>query len=327
MTRQTLEKRQVFIYLAAILAGLAVGGASPNAAGTFDPLLWPALGTLLYTTFAQVPLSRLRGAFADIRFLTAAVIGNFFIVPALVWGLAAFLPDDPAIRLGVVLVLLVPCTDWFITFTQLGQGDARRAIALTPINLLLQIALLPVYVWVFMGGAIVAALATDDLAAAFVGLILIPLFLAFLTQKWTEAGSSRKSWLERLAWFPVPLLAVVVFLVAASQVGTVMGSVPVLARLLPIFVAFLGAAAVIAWILARLFALDTARGRTLAFSLGTRNSFVVLPLAIALPPSWEAAVVVIVLQALVELFGMAAYLWWVPKKLSASMTDAPLDRV
>jgi ACR3 family arsenite efflux pump ArsB len=42
---------------------------------------------------------------------------------------------------------------------------------------------------------------------------------------------------------------------------------------------------------------------------------VVLPIALALPPSWEAAVVVIVFQSLVELFGMIAYLWWVPRRL------------
>ncbi len=57
------------------------------------------------------------------------------------------------------------------------------------------------------------------------------------------------------------------------------------------------------------------QGRVLVFSLGTRNSFVVLPLAIALPSSFDLAVVAIVFQSLVELFGMVAYLWWVPKRL------------
>jgi hypothetical protein len=48
---------------------------------------------------------------------------------------------------------------------------------------------------------------------------------------------------------------------------------------------------------------------------GTRNSFVVLPFALALPEAWEAAIVVIVLQSLVELWGMVAYLWAVPRIL------------
>lgn len=39
----------------------------------------------------------------------------------------------------------------------------------------------------------------------------------------------------------------------------------------------------------------------------------VLPLAAALPAGWEAAVLAIVVQALVELFGMLAYLLLVPR--------------
>ncbi|TVP93698.1 MAG: arsenic resistance protein, partial [Pseudomonadaceae bacterium] len=56
-------------------------------------------------------------------------------------------------------------------------------------------------------------------------------------------------------------------------------------------------------------------GRTLAFSLGTRNSFVVLPLALSLPSGWELVAVVIVMQSLVELFGMLLYLHWLPRRL------------
>ena len=75
------------------------------------------------------------------------------------------------------------------------------------------------------------------------------------------------------------------------------------------------AAGAAARLLARLFGLAPAHGRVLAFSFGTRNSFVVLPLALALPPSFEQTAVVIVFQSLVELFGMIVYLWWVPGRL------------
>jgi ACR3 family arsenite efflux pump ArsB len=66
---------------------------------------------------------------------------------------------------------------------------------------------------------------------------------------------------------------------------------------------------------ARRFRLDTAAARTVVFSAGTRNSFVVLPLALALPAGREIAVAVIVLQSVVELFGMLFYLRWVPRRL------------
>ncbi|MEX0995367.1 MAG: hypothetical protein WD599_07535, partial [Balneolaceae bacterium] len=56
-------------------------------------------------------------------------------------------------------------------------------------------------------------------------------------------------------------------------------------------------------------------GRVLAFSFGSRNSFVVLPLALALPESFGITVMVVILQSLVELFGMALYVWVIPNVL------------
>lgn len=68
--------------------------------------------------------------------------------------------------------------------------------------------------------------------------------------------------------------------------------------LLLIFVAFLLIAERLCRVLSRLFQRPPTQGR-----------------ALTLPPSFELVVVVIVFQSLVELFGMTAYLWWVPRKL------------
>lgn len=315
LTRQTIEKYQVLIYFAAVGSGLIVGMAQPMWLGTLEAMLRPVLALLLYTTFTQVPLAHLRESIADRRFILAAVVGNFLIVPALVAGLAQFLPGDVAIRLGVLMVLLVPCTDWFITFTHLGGGDTRRAIAFAPVSLLLQGLLLPLYLWLFLDEALGAAMLWREMLIAFGSLILLPLLGAWLTERWAEGEPRRRGMLGRLAWFPLPLLAVVVFTIAATQVNLVAGSLAALGRLLLIFVAYLLLAGLIARGLARAFRLPTAQGRVLAFSLGTRNSFVVLPLALALPPAFGLAVVAIVFQSLVELVGMVTYLWWVPRRL------------
>lgn len=315
VSRQTLEKHQVYLYLATILLGLGVGLLAPDRSAPLESALWPVLGLLLYATFTQVPLTHLREALVDTRFLTAAVMGNFVVLPLVVWGLIQLAPADPAVRLGILMVLLVPCTDWFITFTQLGKGDTRHAIAFSPVSLLLQILLLPVFLWLFLGEDFAVTLARGNMLQAFAGLILLPLFAAFLTEIWSEAGTQRLAVIERLGWLPVPLLAVVVFIIAASQVHLVMASGGLLVHLFGVFVAFLLIAGVLARWLAQLFRLPSNRGRVLAFSLGSRNSFVVLPLALALPVSFELTAVVIVFQSLVELFGMAIYLWWVPKRL------------
>lgn len=151
MDRLILERQQVWIYLSAILAGLLVGSLWSSTHAVFETLLWPTLALLLFATFVQVPLLHVREAFADRRFVTAVLAGNFVILPMLVWGMVQFLPNEPVLRLGVLLVLLVPCTDWFITFSQLAGGNVPRAIAVTPINLLLQLLLLPLYLWGMMG--------------------------------------------------------------------------------------------------------------------------------------------------------------------------------
>jgi ACR3 family arsenite efflux pump ArsB len=323
MNRLTLERKQVWIYFAAIVCGLALGSVAPDVAPRFETLLWPVLAALLYATFVQVPLLHVREAFRDGRFVLAILLGNFVFIPLLVWLTLQWLPDDPALRLGVLLVLLVPCTDWFITFAQLGRGSTARAIAVTPLNLLLQLLLLPLYLWLMLPAAdFSAAIKTEEMLPAALLLVGFPLVAAAFTERWIEVRAGRAIWRERLGWWPVPLLAVVVFLIAGAQVGTVLDAGLVLLTVLPVFIGFLLVAALIALGLTRWLRLPMDAGRTLAFSLGTRNSFVVLPFALALPVGWETTVVVIVFQSLVELFGMVLYLWWLPRHLFKSSPAA-----
>ncbi len=315
MTRQQLERHQVWVYLGGIVAGLTTGTLAPAVSSQAEILLWPVLGVLLYATFTQVPLTHLSDAFRDVRFTGAVLAGNFVIVPVVVAILLPLVPAEPAVRLGVLLVLLVPCTDWFITFTYLGGGDTRRALAVTPVNLLVQFGLLPILLWLFLGRTFVEILAVDRIAQVFITLIVIPLVAAYLTERAVERRPSRAAIVDLLGWLPVPLLGTVVFIIAASQMQVVADSLPVLGRVTAVFAVYLIAVAAIGVGIAWAVSLPTRAARTLVFSLGTRNSFVVLPFALALPDSWSIAVVVIVLQSLVELWGMVAYLWLVPKVL------------
>jgi len=314
LTRITLERRQVWVYMGCIVTGLALGSWLPSLASVFELLIWPALLALLYATFVQVPLLHLEQAFADRRFISAVLVGNFMLMPLAVWALVQGLPDNPALRLGVLLVLLVPCTDWFITFTQLGGGDVPRAAAVTPVNLLVQLLLLPFYLWLMVDTQLPDTLGARNVLPALL-VVLLPLVAALITERWMCRRPERNKLRERLAWWPVPLLGLVVLLIAGAQVSAVLDALDLLPRVVPVFIAYLIIAAGIAKLTAKAFHLPAAQSRTLAFSLGTRNSFLVLPFALALPQGWEVVAMVIVIQSLVELFGMLAYLRWVPGKL------------
>lgn len=314
MDRLTLERRQVWIYLGAIAAGLLAGSAVPGAGVAFGRLLWPALAALLYAAFVQVPLLQWRHAIADRRFTLVVLAGNFVLVPVLAWLLLKWLPPDPALRIGVLLVLLVPCTDWFIPFVQLGRGDVARAVAITPVNLVLQILLVPALVWLIGGRKLDLEFATG----AAIAVLLVPLVAALLSQAWINARPGRQWLVERLAWWPVPLLALVVFLVAGAHADQARAAVGLLPVLVPVYAAYLLLAALAAKALATAAGLPAVQGRTLAFSMGTRNSFLVLPVALALPAGWEMAALAIVVQSLVELSGMGVYVRWLPRRLFPS---------
>ncbi|PAU77943.1 arsenic resistance protein [Halomonas salipaludis] len=320
--RERMERHQAWIYLAFILAGLALGLGQPTLAAMLEPLLWPLLGTLLYATFTQIPLTHIRRGASDWRFMAALLLGNFVVIPLLVGAGMALLPLSPAVQAGVLLVLLVPCTDWFISFTHLGKGEVGRAIAAAPLLLLVQIVALPAYLWLFLGPGWFQIALSAQLLGAFAGLILTPLALAWLTERLSERQPAARRAVNRLGLLPVPLLALVVLVIAASQVNSVVGLGGVLLQVLAIFIAYLLFAALLGKLLGRGFGLAPGPARTLTFSFGTRNSFVVLPIALALPEAWQAAVVVIVFQSLVELFGMVAYLRWVPGRLIPSRTEA-----
>ena len=63
---------------------------------------------------------------------------------------------------------------------------------------------------------------------------------------------------------------------------------------------------------ARVFRLGVPETRSVVFSGATRNSLVVLPLALALPASLAIAPLAVVTQTLVELVGMVVFVRVVP---------------
>ena len=69
----------------------------------------------------------------------------------------------------------------------------------------------------------------------------------------------------------------------------------------PVYVAFAVVAPLLGWAVSRATRLNAEEGRTLAFSAATRNSLVVLPLALAVPGAVPLLPAIIVVQTLVEL--------------------------
>ncbi|MFW0790612.1 bile acid:sodium symporter [Gordonia sp. CPCC 205333] len=310
---ERMEHHQVLLYLAAIVAGVGTGLAVPDVGPTLEHFINPALGLLLYVTFLQVPAASLVAAIRDGRFMTAIVVVNFVVVPLVVAAMFTFLPSDQALRVGVLLVLLCPCVDYVIVFSGLAGGDARRLLAATPMLLLLQMLLLPLFLWAYMGSDLAAIIDVGPFLNAFGVLIVIPLALAWATQWWSTKHTSGRRFSAGISVSMVPLMMLVLAIVTASQVPTIRGSWTSVVAAIPVYVTFLIVMGVGGVVVGLLLQLDTAGRRAVIFSGGTRNSLVVLPLALALPAGFEVAAAVVVTQTLIEVIGMVIYVRVVPR--------------
>ncbi|WP_424448410.1 bile acid:sodium symporter [Microbacterium arborescens] len=307
------ERHQAWLFLGALVLGAVVGLALPGFGAAVEASLTPVLGLLLFLTFLTVPLGRLRDAGRDGRFLAAVLIANFVVVPLVVWLLSRVVASDEALLLGVLLVLLTPCVDYVIVFAGLAGGSRDRLLAATPLLMVLQLLLLPGYLWVMAGEQAVAAMDPGPFVEAFLLLIALPLVLAAAMQ----ASSRRSSRVRRvsagLTNAMIPVMMLTLFVAVSSQTAAVGGSIASLAPVVPVFAAFVLCALAVGLAVGRIAALDVARRRAVVFSTVTRNSLVVLPLALALPASFALTPLVVVTQTLVELVAMLVLVAVVPR--------------
>ncbi|MFJ9979411.1 arsenic resistance protein [Streptomyces cyaneofuscatus] len=312
-----MERHQVAVYIGALAVGSLVGWAAPGAGPGLEHAINPVLAMLLYVTFLQVPASKLLRSLREGRFLAAVLVLNFVVVPLVVAAMFVFLPDDQAVRMGFLLVLLTPCIDYVIVFSGLAGGSSQRLLAASPLLLLAQMILLPGYLFLFMGSDLADIVEVGPFVEAFVVLIVIPLTLAWLTQAWAARRTAGQKTTDVMNTLMVPLMFATLAVVVASQVPKLGDSLSDVARVIPFYVAFLVVMAFAGLAVARLFRLDVPAGRAIVFSGATRNSLVVLPLALALPDQLAVAAAVVVTQTLVELVGMVVYVRTIPRLLPA----------
>jgi ACR3 family arsenite efflux pump ArsB len=308
-----MEDHQVAIYLCAIALGCLLGSASPKAGPGLGQAISPVLGALLFVTFLQVPASELHRSLRGGKFLPAALVVNFAVVPLVVAALFAVLPADQAVRFGVLLVLLCPCVDYVIVFSGLAGGDSRRLLAATPLLLVAQMLLLPGFLYLFMGPGLAGTVEVGPFLDAFLFLIVIPLALAWALQSWAARRPVGQRVSDGASTTMVPLMAATLITVVASQVPKLDGRLGDVVAVVPVYVVFLTVMAFTGRVVARLFRLDVSAARAVVFTGATRNSLVVLPLALALPEELAVAAVVVVTQTLVEVIGMVIYVRLIPR--------------
>lgn len=317
---KAVERRQIGLYLLAIVAGAVFGWLVPAASVPLEQAINPALGLLLFATFLGIPFASIGKAVRDVRFMATVLVLNFVVVPGVVFGLSRFIADDRALLIGMLMVLLTPCIDYVIVFSGLAGGSSDRLLAAAPLLMLTQMLLLPLYLLVFVGPGLVSAIEPGPFVEALVLLIIIPLVLAALTQQWAKRASAGGSVMTMMEGLMVPLMMLTLAVVVGSQIVSVGNRIGSLLSVIPIYAAFLVVMVPLGMAASRIGQLDAGSTKAVIFSGATRNSLVVLPLALALPEPLALVPLVVVTQTLVELIGMVAYVKIVPKIISTDQS-------
>ncbi|AFZ37161.1 Bile acid:sodium symporter [Stanieria cyanosphaera PCC 7437] len=206
------EKVQPFLVLLSVFVGLALAqiGWVANIA---PKIIVPLLALMLYATFLPIPLKGLGRGLRNFKVTSTSLIINFFWTPIFTWiNGYLFLSDSPDLRVGLIMLMVTPCTDWYLVFTGVARGDVALATALLPLNLVLQVILLPVYLLIFAGTLVEINLM--ELFESLFWVLFLPLLVATISRQFILRWQGV---VAKMAIFQVICLNLAIATIFASQ--------------------------------------------------------------------------------------------------------------
>lgn len=295
-----LEKLYTMIILLAVIIGLGVGqvGTIRAQAGFF---IVPLLVGMLYVTFLQIPVQDVKNSFKNVRFTFTSVIINFVWTPMLAWLLAlVFLADTPALWIGFIMLMVTPCTDWYLIFTGIARGNVALSTTILPLNLILQILLLPLYLLIF-GGA-TGFVKLSFLVESVVIVLLTPLLLALITKAILRNQQQVKDrLLARLGVVPIVFLALAIAAMFASQGQLLLNNLDLLLKLMIPILLFFTINFLLAQRVAGFCGFTYADKASLSLTTLARNSPIALAIAMTAFPDQPLIALTLVIGPLLEL--------------------------
>jgi arsenite transporter len=210
------EKLYTIIIFLAVVIGICLGQVQHIRANAGNFIV-PLLVTMLYITFLQIPLDEMKKAFKNTRFTLTSVLINFVWTPIFTWFLAfLFLGDHSALFIGFIMLMVTPCTDWYLIFTGIAKGNVALSAAILPLNLILQVVLLPFFLLIF--GGTTGVIQLGFLVESILVVLLVPLILAVLTKRFLRNQQQfGKILITKISVLPIIFLSLAIVAMFASQ--------------------------------------------------------------------------------------------------------------
>ena len=295
-----IGKLQPVIIITAALLGLLLGAVTPFGS-VFSSLIEVFLMMLLYILFLSIDLKQIKKSFTNVRFTLSAVIINFVFTPLFGYVLGkVFFPGSLDIRIGLLMLLVTPCTDWYLVFTGLSKGNVELGMSILPLNLILQIVLLPVYLLVLIGSEV--TMDVGSLVSSVAMVLVIPFVLAYITKLMTKNSEKFKSFLsEQGDNLQLLFLCMAVVVMFASEGKNLLDNPLLLAQMFIPLLIFFAVLFFVAQIVGRLQKFPKKDIVALNMTTLARNSPLSLAIAVVTFPEQPLVSLALVIGPLIEL--------------------------
>ena len=295
-----IGKLQPVIIITAALLGLLLGAVTPLGKVS-SSLIEVFLMLLLYVLFLSIDLKQIKKSFTNVRFTLSAVIINFVFTPLFGYLLGKiFFPGSLDIRIGLLMLLVTPCTDWYLVFTGLSKGNVELGMSILPLNLILQIVLLPVYLLVLIGSEV--TMDVGSLVSSVAMVLVIPFALAYITKAITKNSEKFKVFLsEQGDNLQLLFLCLAVVVMFASEGKNLLDNPLLLAQMFIPLLIFFAVLFFVAQIVGRLQKFPKKDIVALNMTTLARNSPLSLAIAVVTFPEQPLVSLALVIGPLIEL--------------------------
>lgn len=300
-----LDKYQTLILIVSIILGLLLGQFSWVEMYA-ENLVTPSLFVMLFGVFLNIPLKNYNIAFTNIKFSATAVLINFVWTPILIWGLGnIFLSASPIMQIGLIMLMVTPCTDWYLIFTGMVKGNVPLSATILPINLVLQVVLLPVYLFIFGGAS--GTVNINELLFSILVMLIIPFTLAQIGKvvlEKIEKEATKKKISKCFSSSQTILLCLAIMAMFASKGGSLFSNLNIVIVLLLPIVLFYIINFILAQLISKTFKYSYEDTASLTLTTIAKNSPMTLGVALMAFPNEPIIHLIMLIEPLIELPAM-----------------------
>lgn len=172
----------------------------------------------------------------NIRLVILALIANFIVAPALVYGITALIPVSEGQRIGLILLGTAAGAPFLPKLAQTAKGNLAFAVGLMVLLMVVTVVFLPLVLPLFLTGVEVNPL---DIAASLIITMLIPLAIGlFVKARYSDAAQHLQPIFAQASNTSLMLMMGILLMLNVRNILSVIGTGTIIAGVIFIVASF-----------------------------------------------------------------------------------------